>query len=117
MGRLSSIQRLTPDVRVKFDALLSAHPHFTLDQLMSLLAENNLDVCSRSALGRYLAAENGRRSFPPLDDDETVITIIERRSGEVRVLRTPVSATLVAAAVEKLTAKYGVSPQETQFQN
>lgn len=109
MGRLTSIQKLPPEIRAKVDALLNAHPHFTLNQLMELLSENDLNVCSRSALSRYLTAECGRRSMLPLREDETVITIIERKTGEVRVLKTPVSAALVAAAVDKLTAKFTVA--------
>ena len=106
MARLSSIKKLDPEVRNQVDAFLVAHPHYTLNETIEALKKRGLPAGSRSALQRYLA---GRNSSPHMPEAQTIVTVVNLQTGDVRIIKTPASSEIVEAAVSKLTAKFFVA--------
>lgn len=73
-----------------------------LDAILEAILAAGVGEISRSALGRYVPTLKQGDSLKASPEEDTVITVVERRTGEVRVIRISAPADLVAAQIEKL---------------
>lgn len=100
MGRKTAFELLTPDLHAKALAHLRANPHRSLDELQVALLEDGIDI-SRSALHRAAIKVKANDKLMATAEDQTVITIVDRVSGEVRVIKTHLPASVVDALIHQ----------------
>ncbi len=103
MGRLSSVHYMTAEEEVKLDRCVRAHRYASLDAMLVDLDRHGIKI-SRSALHRHAAKLKEKDALCAGPEETTIVSIIERSTGEIRVLRTHVSGAVVAALIEELGA-------------
>ena len=109
MGRQNSIEMLQPEQFELAKQCIRSHRYMILDAILADMRELGIQGVSRSTLGRYVPTLKAQDEMKAAPGEETVITIVERSSGEVRVIRTGVSAASVAAQIMKLQAALALS--------
>lgn len=108
MGRISTFKYLTPEQHAKADALIRKHRYAQIDVVHEALTEMGVSI-SRSAVGRYIQKLRLSDGLVMDYKDATVVTIVERSTGNVFVLKTPVMGAELAAHIESLTQELGIS--------
>lgn len=101
MTRRSFVDALAADKQVAAVALLRANRHLSLDQVKEALEKELGIQASRSAVHRFLvklAAYDRRRAAK---NEDTIITIVERTTGEVRIISTSLPASTVEALIRQ----------------
>ena len=76
-----------------------------LDAILADVHACGIDTISRSALGRYVPTLKMQDGLQAFTAEETIVTIVERSSGQVRIIKTSASAAMVAAQIEKMCPK------------
>jgi hypothetical protein len=89
--------------------IIRSHRYIGLDAILADVLKAGVGDISRSALGRYVPALKQRDSLKATPEEDTVITVVERRTGQVRVVRIGAPADLVVAQIEKLRAPDPIS--------
>lgn len=80
-----------------------------LDTMLADIQALGVEGISRSALGRYVPVLKAEDEFKALPHEDTVVTIVERSTGEVRVIKTGASAASIVAQIMKIQAAPVVS--------
>lgn len=99
MGRRSTIDTLPPEVKAAVLNYIRSHRHFTLDAMLADLKEQGFVQLSRSALGRFLPKFDSRNELCANPGEGTIVTIVERGTGEVRVVKSSVSGFALEALI------------------
>lgn len=101
MPRASTIGQLSLSEIELVNKLIRASRYRSMNTTLEALRKEGIDV-SRSALGRYalsLKRDDGLMASPA---DNTIITIVERNSGKIRVVKTSAPADAIASHLESL---------------
>ena len=101
MGRRSSIDKIPAESQTTVIEFIRAHRHWTLTELTDGLLDLGIVDISRSALHRYLEKLYVSDSLQATQEEGTIVTIMERATGEVRVVKCSASAQLVADLVAR----------------
>ena len=109
MGRRSNIEILEPKLRSAMIDCIRAHRRFTLDEQMSYLKERGFTQVSRSGLGRFLQEFDKKEALCANPNEGTVVTIVERGTGEVRVVKSSASGLAIAALIKNIGLADSVS--------
>ncbi|MBK6567961.1 hypothetical protein [Candidatus Aalborgicola defluviihabitans] len=104
MGRRSNIDKLPPELHTVAIDCIRAHRHFTLDEMMFSLKELGFTQISRAALHRFLPELDKKDALCANPNEGTIVTIVERGTGEVRTVRSSASG----LAIQTLIAKIGL---------
>lgn len=115
MGKHHSIDCLAPAQLELVKQCIRAHRYMLLDSMLAALCAQGIEGISRSALSRYVPRLKAEDSLKADTDEETIITIVERSTGAVRIIKTGASAATVAAQIEKLRRPAPLSLRETDF--
>ena len=98
MGRRSVFDMLHTARRAQALAIVQANRHASLSELKAILADEMGLKISRSAIHRNLRKTDASGQTMARPDESTVVTIVGRSTGEVRIVKT----TLAGAVVEEL---------------
>lgn len=99
MGRIFSIKQLDPHTQLEVDRTIRSHGYVNLDKMLEALTAKGL-IISRSSLYRYVVDLRARDALTAHPDEGTIITVVERSTGQVRVVKTSMSADSVVALLE-----------------
>jgi hypothetical protein len=108
MGRVSHVHYLSPEDQTVVDACIRHHKYVRIDVIRSELLKREINI-SRSALHRYMVRLQENDGFMMDSSDATIVTIMERSTGRVVVVKTPVKPDALVAHLQTLTALYPVS--------
>lgn len=100
MGRLSLGRRLEAETRGIVDRCIRANQYQDLLGIVAELAGQGITI-PRSTLHRYVTALREADALCALPDEGTIVTIVERGTGQVRVVKTAATGLAVAALIEK----------------
>ncbi len=103
MGQKSTIDKLDSAKKAKIYQCIQANRHLNLDDLIDLIQDLKIVDLSRSALGRYLQKLDARASLCAEPNQATIVTIVERGSGEVRIVKTWASGSLIASLIDNIS--------------
>ncbi|ART47586.1 MULTISPECIES: DUF3486 family protein [Acidovorax] len=104
MGRKSAFKSLEPEKQAKALALMRAHRHKSIDDIRAALIDSeDLDI-SRSAVHRMLSKLNARDQMLASAEEHTVVTVVDRITGEVVVIKTAVPASLIESLIRQAEA-------------
>lgn len=109
MGRRSTIGKLPPEQRTAVINCIRANRHFTLDEIMFSLKESGFTQLSRSSLGRFLPDLDRMDALCANPNEGTIVTIVERGSGEVRTVKSSASGLAIEQLLKKMELSAGVS--------
>lgn len=102
MGRRSKIDTLPPELHTAVIDCIRAHRHLTLDEMMSALAERGFNQISRAGLHRFLSTLDDKDALCANPNEGTVVSIVERGTGEVRTVLSSASGLAIATLIKKL---------------
>ena len=102
MGRISTIKRLDLSSRATVDRVIRAHAYLDVDRIVAELEAEGIEL-ARSTLHRYLVGLRERDALCAQPGEDTVITIVERSTGVVRVIKTSASADALVSLIEGQT--------------
>ncbi|MCD2164689.1 hypothetical protein [Comamonas koreensis] len=94
----SIFNSLIPLALDRVNRIIREHRYVNLSKIQEQLAKDGLDV-KRSTLHRYVVALKKRDALLARPEEDTIVTIVERSSGEVRVVKTAITAEAVAALI------------------
>ena len=101
MGRLGTVRQLTQEQQSTIDRCIRAHRYLDLDAIVMTLKDMEVTL-ARSTLHRYVSQLRRKDSLCALPDEGTIVTLVERGTGEVRIVKTAASAVALAAMIEAL---------------
>ncbi|KAB2905597.1 MAG: helix-turn-helix domain-containing protein [Burkholderiaceae bacterium] len=99
MSRKSAFDSLAPELQTRVIALVRANRHKSLDDIKAVLTASEGITISRSAIHRTLTKLNARDHLVALPAEQTVVTVVDRVSGEVRVVKTAIPAAVIEAMI------------------
>ena len=102
MGRNSAVKKLDLASRSIIDGVIRSHGYLDVDKIVEELGAQGIDL-ARSTLHRYLVGLRERDSLCAQPLEDTVITIVERSTGVVRVIKTAATADALVALIEAKT--------------
>lgn len=108
MGRLSVVHRLEATTRAIVDRCIRSNQYQDVAGMMGELAAQGINI-HRSTLHRYVAALRESDALCALPDEGTIVTIVERGTGQVRVVKTAATGQAVSALIEKIARPDHVS--------
>lgn len=108
MGRLSAITRFDAPTQVIIDRCIRAHRYQEYHKAVNELAAQGIKV-ARSTLHRYAVGLRERDAMTAYPEEGTVVTIVERSTGLVRVVKTSASAEALVALIEGKTRPESIS--------
>jgi len=109
MNPIPRMRNLTPEQHAAADALIRAYRYAQLETVKLELERDGVKVSSRSALYRYAKQLRQRDQLTMAEADATVVTIVQRDTGQVTLLTTPLSAETIANLVAESVASARVS--------
>lgn len=109
MGRNSNVSSLPLDQQLQVDDCIRSHRYMNLDSIMDAVQRRGIAGFSRSALHRYLKGLKVNDALHANPEEGTIITIVERGTGEVRVIKTRGSGMAIAAMIEKISTSANIS--------
>ena len=98
MGRLSEIDKLPEEHRCIAEACIRQHRYGQIDKVVEILAEQGISV-ARSSVHRHGRKLSECDMMCASPEEGTVVTIVERQSGAVRVVNTQANAEAVATLI------------------
>lgn len=108
MGRASFVNYLSPNEQVFVDSSIRRYRYTRIDAINFELQEQGINV-SRSALWRYMTKLQMADGFRMDSSDSTIVTIMERDTGHVVVVKTSVRPDALLAHIQALTPPDPVS--------
>ena len=102
MGRISSYYYLSADHQESLKGCIRSHQYVNLDLMMADLEKRGVTGITRSALHRHVVNLKESDALCASPNEGTVVTIIERGTGEVRVIKTSASGLSIATMLEKI---------------
>lgn len=109
MGRTSTAKRLTPTDQQALNLAIRASSYVDLDKVRAQLQGGGITL-SRSSLYRYAAKLRERDAMTATPEEGTVVTIVERPSGFVQVVKTSMHGDAVAALIQQTTSGKNAQP-------
>lgn len=103
MGRKSAFESLEPEKQAKALALVRAHRHKSIDDVRALMEAEGIDM-ARSSLHRAMTKINARDQLLVRAEEQSVITVVDRISGEVRVIKACIPGDLVETLIRQAEA-------------
>jgi len=101
MGRKSAFESLEPEKKAKVLAFIRANRHKVIDDIQTALLEvEGVDI-ARSTLHRTITKINARDQLLARAEEQTVVTVVDRVTGEVRVIKTCMPGDLVEALIRQ----------------
>jgi hypothetical protein len=98
MGRNTKIESGPEHERMAIDRCIREHRYMGLDDMVFDLAAQGITV-NRSSLHRYMLKLRDRDSTLAAPEEGTIVTIIERSTGEVRLVKSAASAEAIATLI------------------
>ena len=98
MGRLLKIELLPEAERIAIDRSIREHRYMLLDEIVADLTAQGI-VVGRSSLHRYVVKLRENDATLATPEEGTIVTIVERGSGEVRLVNTAASAEAIATLI------------------
>ncbi len=92
----SMFNTLNPLALDRVNRIIREHRYVNLAQVQDQLEKDGLSV-KKSTLHRYVVQLRERDALCARPEEDTIVTIVERSTGEVRVVKTAISAEAVAA--------------------
>ncbi len=108
MGRVSTFKYLTPEQHAIADACIRRYRYARIDAILEELQAADIKI-SRSALGRYMKQLGESDGMLMETNDATVVTIVDRASGNVMVLKTAVNWSALASYIRALGSSPDIS--------
>lgn len=102
MGRRSKIDKLPPELQAKVIDCIRVNRHFTLNEIIFSLQERGFTQVSRSALQRFLIGLDEKDALCANPNEGTIVTIVERGTGEVRTVKCSASGLAIEAMIRKI---------------
>ncbi|QDL55341.1 hypothetical protein [Rhodoferax aquaticus] len=102
MSRRFSIDKMEPHRRTMAIDCIRANRHFSLVEIIANLRELGITEISKSALHRYLPTLDKKDSLCASPNEGTIVTIVERGTGEVITLASSASGRTIAEMVKGL---------------
>lgn len=99
MSRLSKIQQCDMPTLLAIDRCIRANRYQNIDQIVEQLAAEGIQV-ARSTLHRHMVRLHARDAMTAHPEEDTVVTIVERSTGLVRVVKTSATAEALVAMIE-----------------
>jgi len=109
MGRHHSINLLPIEQHEKVNQCIRSHRYMNIDAILADIQKLGINQLSRSALGRYVPHLRAQDELRVAPGENTIVTIVERGTGEVRVVKTTASAASIAAQIAKIIGSEPVS--------
>lgn len=103
MGRRSTIESLPPDTQAAVLNYIRSHRHYTIDEMLESLKSQGLACPSRSALGRYMQKLDAKDALCANPSEGTIVTIVERGTGEVRTIKCDVPGAIIERRIRELS--------------
>lgn len=98
MGRNTKIEQGPEHERIAIDRCIRAHRYLGIDKMVADLAEQGVSV-NRSSLQRYMSKLREKDATLATPEEGTIVTIVERASGEVRLVKSAASADSIATLI------------------
>jgi hypothetical protein len=98
MGRNTKIEQGPEHERIAIDRCIREHRYMGLDRMVADLAAQGLSV-NRSSLQRYMSKLREKDANLATPEEGTIVTIVERASGEVRLVKSAASADAIATLI------------------
>lgn len=114
MPRLSSIEKLAPDLQAQVDAIIRRHRYADLEGVKFELDELGIKA-SRSAVHRYVQRLYERDSPEEMGQGTTIVVVIDTRSDESKTIRTTAPPAAVVSAIGAITAPGGPSHESSRL--
>ena len=102
MSRISTVKRLGLASRTVVDRVIRSHGYLDVDKIVEELELEGIKV-ARSTLHRYLVGLRERDALCAQPMEDTVVTIVERSTGLVRVIKTSATAEALVTLIESQT--------------
>ena len=102
MNRISTIKRLDLASRTIVDRVIRSHNYLDVNKIVEELQADGIKV-PRSTLHRYLVGLRERDALCAQPMEDTVVTIVERSTGLVRVIKTSATAEALVTLIESQT--------------
>jgi len=84
--------------RIAIDRSIREHRYMLLDEIVADLTAQGITV-GRSSLHRYVVKLREKDATLATPEEGTIVTIVERSSGEVRLVKTAASAEAIATLI------------------
>ncbi len=98
MGRNTKIETGPEHERIAIDRCIREHRYMGIDNMVADLAEQGVSV-NRSSLQRYMQKLREKDASLATPEEGTIVTIVERASGQVRLVKTAASADAIATLI------------------
>jgi len=98
MGRLTSIDKLPEHERMAVDRCIREHRYMGIENMVLALVEQGIKV-NRSSLHRYTVKLRDKDATLATPDEGTIVTIVERATGQVRLVKCAASAEAIATLI------------------
>jgi arginine repressor len=108
MGRPTKIEQGPDQERIAIDRSIREHRYIGLDDIVADLTEQGITV-TRSALHRYLVKLREKDSTLATPEEGTIVTIVERGTGDVRTVKSSASGAAIQEMILKLNPPEPVS--------
>lgn len=98
MGKPSFAQRRPLAERHLIDEVVRDNQFYNVDRCLDELKAHGIST-TRSALARYMKRQRDKSQMLPKGDSPTIVTLVDRVSGEARHLRTDLSIDEIEAMI------------------
>ncbi len=109
MGKNSNIDKLEIPLQMQVNDCIRAHRYIQIDVILTALKELGFEGIHRSNLHCYIVKLKAQDALTANPNEGTVITIVERATGEVRVIKSSASAVAIAAMIAKINVPPNIS--------
>lgn len=98
MGRHTKIEQGPEHERIAIDRCIREHRFMGIEGMVADLKAQGLSV-NRSSLHRYMLKLREKDSTLATPEEGTIVTIVERATGEVRLVKSKASADAIATLI------------------
>ena len=109
MGNVSKIAKLDLQLQMQINDCIRAHRYIQIDVIMKALKELGFDGIHRSNLHCYIVKLKAQDALMANPDEGTIITIVERATGEVRVVKSRASGSAILSLIAKINEPPNIS--------
>ena len=109
MGKNSNINKLEIPLQMQVNDCIRAHRYIQIDEILIAIKELGIDGMNRSSLHRHIVKLKARDSLNAQPSEGTIITIVERTTGEVRVIKTSASGVAITSLIAKINEPPNIS--------
>lgn len=102
MARKFNIERLPPELYSEVVNCIRAHRHMTIEDIVLAVNKGGLIHTSRSSLHRFLAKLDAKDAICASQEELTIITIVERKTGVVRTVKSSASGLAIELMISQI---------------